>query len=109
MMNVENESKVGKHLSEKLTKRVIILVLAMLFSVPLFTVTTYFVPPNSLDYGLDLISTLGPTTKAGKLAFEDTILVQQDIETPLIGLYINTNLTYSELTHDHSNTLEWKD
>lgn len=37
----EEESKVGKKLSDKTTKRVIVLVLTMMFSVPLFMMTTY--------------------------------------------------------------------
>jgi hypothetical protein len=40
-------------------------VLAMLFSVPLFAPTTYIDEPNSQDFGLSLIFTLDPTTKAG--------------------------------------------
>lgn len=72
----KKESRVGKRLSEATTRRVIILVLAMLFSVPLFTVTTYVIEPNSYSYGLDLVKSLGPTTLAGKQAFEDTILIQ---------------------------------
>ena len=61
----KKESKVGKRLSEATTRRVIILVLAMLFSVPLFTVTTYVEEPNSYNYGLSLIRELGPETDAG--------------------------------------------
>jgi hypothetical protein len=38
----------------------------MLFSVPLFNPTTYIEEPNSYDFGLDLIYTLGPETDAGK-------------------------------------------
>lgn len=47
MMEDKNESKVGKKLSEYTTRRVIVLVLAMLFSVPVFTVSTYLEEPNS--------------------------------------------------------------
>ena len=72
-MQEEKESKVGKKLSDKLTQRVIILVLVMLFSVPLFTVTTYFDPPNSFDYGIDLIYTLGPNSLGGRSVINDTI------------------------------------
>jgi len=38
---VPEESKVGKKLSDLTTRRVIILVLSMLFSVPVFSVATY--------------------------------------------------------------------
>jgi preprotein translocase subunit SecF len=40
-IEVPQESKVGKKLSDLTTKRTIILVLAMLFSVPLFSDSTY--------------------------------------------------------------------
>ncbi len=40
-IKVPEESKVGKKLSDLTTRRVIILVLAMMFSQPLFTLTTY--------------------------------------------------------------------
>ena len=65
-MQDKKESRVGKRLSEATTRRVIILVLAMLFSVPLFTVSTYVTEPNSYDFGLSLIRDLGPETEAGK-------------------------------------------
>lgn len=70
-------------------------VLAMLFSVPLFTPTTYIEEPNSFDYGLSLIFTLGPNTRAGQQVFNDTVAIQQKLpETPLIRLYVNTNITH---------------
>ena len=69
----ENESKVGKKLSDMTTKRVSILVLSMLFSFPLFTVTTYITEPTSYDYGLSLIHELGPGTLGGHTVFNDTV------------------------------------
>ena len=68
-MSDQMESKVGKQLSEITTRRVIILVLAMLFSQPIFSVSTYMQEPNSYDYGLNLIYALGPGTKGGRAAF----------------------------------------
>jgi len=52
------ESKVGKKLGDKTTKRVIILVLTMMFSVPLFMLTTYREENNSFTYGLELLNSL---------------------------------------------------
>jgi len=49
------ESKVGRLLSEYTTRKVIILVLAMLFSTPLMTVDTYLDEPLSYEYGMSLI------------------------------------------------------
>jgi hypothetical protein len=40
-IKIPEESKVGKKLSDLTTRRVIILVLSMLFSVPLFMPSTY--------------------------------------------------------------------
>lgn len=65
LLNDQMESKVGKKLSEITTKRVIVLVLIMLFSQPIFSVSTYMTEPNSYDYGLNLIQTLGPNTLGG--------------------------------------------
>jgi len=49
------ESRVGKKLSEITTKKVIILVLVMLFSSMLFKSGSYLDEPDSYDYGLMLI------------------------------------------------------
>lgn len=59
------ESKVGKLLSEYTTRKVILLVLAMLFSTPLMAVDTYLTEPDSYAYGLSLIQMLGPSTHSG--------------------------------------------
>lgn len=40
-IEIPKESKVGKKLSDLTTRRVIMLVLAMMFAVPIFTVSTY--------------------------------------------------------------------
>lgn len=53
---IPQESKVGKKLSDLTTRRVIILVLAMLFSVPLFSVESYITIPDSYSFGLTLLS-----------------------------------------------------
>jgi hypothetical protein len=80
----------------------------MLFSVPLFTVTTYVEEPNSYNYGLSLIRELGAETEAGKLAFWDTIEIQKALEeTPLMFIYIDPSVSYSEETYDKSKILEW--
>lgn len=46
------ESKVGKKLSEFTTRRVIILVLAMLFSTPVLSVDQYLEEPINYNYPL---------------------------------------------------------
>ena len=68
-MNEDSESKVGKKLSEFTTRKVVILVLVMLFTSPIFSVSTYLEEPNSYNYGLDMIHIIGPRTTAGKAMF----------------------------------------
>ena len=75
-MEDKNESKVGKKLNDTTTRRVIIMVLAMLFTVPIFTVGTYIEEPSSFDYGLALINHLGPASNGGKAVFDNTVEVQ---------------------------------
>lgn len=50
------ETKVGKKLSDLTTKRVILLVLAMIFATPLFALGTYYQDETSYLYGLQLIN-----------------------------------------------------
>jgi len=102
LMKDHKESVVGKKLLDYTTRRVIILVLAMLFSVPLFSVGSYLDDPNSYSYGLSLILELKPYTLAGQYAFNDTLELQKKLDTPLIKLYVNDTLpsngSYSNLT-----------
>jgi len=41
----------------------------MLFTSPIFSVSSYLEEPNSYDYGLDLVKTIGPRTEGGKELF----------------------------------------
>ena len=75
-MNDDNESKVGKKLSDFTTRKVVILVLVMLFTSPIFSVSTYLEEPNSYNYGLEMIKIVGPRTDAGK-AMWDNIIKEQ--------------------------------
>ena len=85
-VNVPEESKVGKKLSDLTTRRVIMLVLAMMFSVPAFTITTYKEENNSFTFGLELIREFGnDVTSAGfNTTFDSYISEHLDIRTPLI-------------------------
>jgi hypothetical protein len=53
---IPKESKVGKKLSDLTTRRVIILILSMLISVPLFADSTYVDYNDSYDAALRLMS-----------------------------------------------------
>lgn len=49
------ESNVGKQLTDYTTRKVIIIVLFMLFTNPLFMVHTYITEPESLTYSIELL------------------------------------------------------
>ena len=49
------ESVVGKQLSDLTTRKVIILVLAMMFSDPLLSYSTWYEENTSYQFGLDLM------------------------------------------------------
>lgn len=89
MMSEDKESKVGKKLSEFTTRKVVILVLIMLFTSPVFTVSTWLEEPNSYNFGLDLLKAIGPRTEGGDKVFWEIVAVQTKLETPLIDLYVD--------------------
>ena len=67
------ESKVGQKLSDLTTKKMIIIILAMLFSVPLFDVSSYINPPNNYEYGLFVLESLyNLTENHTRIAFNKT-------------------------------------
>tara|TARA_B110000285_G_C15097134_1_gene602727 strand:- start:1743 stop:1967 length:225 start_codon:yes stop_codon:yes gene_type:complete len=72
-LDEQQESKVGKKLSDFTTRKVVILVLVMLFTSPIFTTATYLEEPNTYNFGLDLLHELGPRTEAGKEIFNHII------------------------------------
>jgi hypothetical protein len=45
----------------------------MIFTVPIFDLSTYFHEPDSKLFGLKLVKQLGINTKAGISAFNDTV------------------------------------
>jgi hypothetical protein len=55
LMSDQMESRVGKKLSDITTRKVIVLVLIMLFSSVIFKTNTYLEEPDSYDYGLSLV------------------------------------------------------
>lgn len=85
-MEVPEESKVGKKLSDLTTRRVIMLVLAMMFSVPIFTVSTYIDDNDSYTFGLQIIQSFEYDTTG--IGFNNSLITyiseHKDIRTPLI-------------------------
>jgi len=85
-IHIPEESKVGKKLSDLTTRRVIILVLAMLLSVPIFTVSTYIPELNSFQFGLTLLSRYENNTAGFNFVFDKYVEEQRKIRTPIILL-----------------------
>ena len=56
--NDKKESYVGKKLNDSTSKKVIILVLILIFSFPIFSPSTYIAEPNSFNIGLDILMIL---------------------------------------------------
>lgn len=114
-MNEQKESKVGKKLSDYTTRKVIILVLAMLFSQPLTSVGTYFEDPSSFEYGLNLIQALAykkgkDYSEAATQAFLDLQDIQGSIETPVIFIAVKTaNINKGEILFYFNDKLISKD
>ena len=62
-IKVPEESKVGKKLSDQTTRRVIILVLSMLFSVPIFSVSTWGTSYDSYTASLESLRDFANSTQ----------------------------------------------
>lgn len=82
----QEESKVGKKLSDLTTKRVIVLVLTMMFSVPIFMLTTYWEENNSFEFGLTLMNLYTEGTDSFTTVYNDFIEQHEDIWSKLIYL-----------------------
>ena len=54
----KKESYVGKKLNDSTTKKVIVLVLILIFSFPIFSLSSYVGEPNSFYNGLDILMIL---------------------------------------------------
>lgn len=83
-----NESNVGKKLTDYTTKKVIIIILAMLFTNPIFMVETYVKDPVSHEFYLDLLYKLNTneTANKDKNVLLKSIDTQKTIDTPLVAL-----------------------
>lgn len=68
------ESVVGKKLSDLTTRKVILIVLAMLFSVPVLSVSTYIDTYSGYEFGLMLMSQYETGSDGFNNAFASYIL-----------------------------------
>jgi hypothetical protein len=67
------ESAVGKKLSDLTTRKVILIVLAMLLSAPFFIVTTFIPDPDGIGIGLEYVGLFEPGTTGFNLALQSFI------------------------------------
>ncbi|CDW84359.1 adenylate and guanylate cyclase catalytic domain protein [Stylonychia lemnae] len=81
---IPQESKVGKKLSDLTTRRVIVLVLAMLISVPVFSDDTYLDDNNSYDGAMQVLQVFSPGEEGFNLLFKSFIEQQVRLNQPLI-------------------------
>lgn len=107
--DIPKESHVGQQLSDLTTRRVITIVLIMMFSVPILTLNTYIEDPNSFEWGLQLIakyeSSQGGT--AWNEAFTTFYQESDGTDNPVVSLNAN-NETYDspDVKLDDLRTIE---
>ncbi len=96
-VTMPEESKIGKVLSDVTTKKVIIIVLIVMLSVPLFSFNTYVTETKSFAMGLDFMATYDNNT--GGIAFQQSyqsyLEYHRDLRTPLVYLSAR-NYTYDD-------------
>lgn len=84
----KKESYVGKKLNDSTTKKIIILVLFLIFSFPIFSLKTYIDEPEGFNSGLELLSRLKDTNSnpnRREKFFKTVVEYQQnDLYKPLI-------------------------
>ncbi|KAL4499236.1 hypothetical protein ABPG72_006822 [Tetrahymena utriculariae] len=88
------ETKVGKALSDMTIKRVIIIVLVIMFSIPIFTYSTYYDPVTSYQGGLPLIYFNKPNPYLYQNSIELYISFNSNQFYPMIKLDIDENNIY---------------
>jgi class 3 adenylate cyclase len=88
-VKIPEQSKVGKKLSEMTTKRVITLVLGMMFCLPLFTNDLWLIDNNSYQFGLEIIDKFVGQPELFLKAWDLYIDEHEDLETPLIYLEVD--------------------
>jgi class 3 adenylate cyclase len=105
--NMDQESKVGKKLSDLTTRRTILLVLGMMFGLPLFVTHTYLDPNNSYQFGLEVLNSFVYDPQEFESAWDYYISKHDDLYTPLIYLEFEEIKTWeSDTDPEDLRTLE---
>jgi len=83
---VPEESKLGKTVTEATTKKVIIIVLSIILTVPVFSFDTYLTEVTSRRMGLDLITLYDDirTSETYKKLYDDYVNYHTGLRNPLI-------------------------
>lgn len=86
----QEESQVGKKLSDLTTRRVIVLVTLMLLLVPLFTINTYKKEDEYFEYGLDILGNFSHdmSSSAYKTLYTSYIKEHKDVASPITNLIV---------------------
>lgn len=96
-LEMPEESKVGKKLSDLTTKRVIILVLSMIFAIILFNPSFYYDSLSSMDFGIkifnDFDSVYDPNLKR---TFDIYVEQHKQISSPIIYARINEQIQWGD-------------
>ena len=83
-VEVHEQSNVGKKLSDLTMKRVILVVLTMLFTFPFLTSSTYLEEEEAYKFGLDLIHDYSPYTEAFNSTFDNYVEETKGFRNPLV-------------------------
>ena len=91
----QEESQVGKKLSDLTTRRVIVLVTLMLLLVPLFTINTYKEENQYFEYGLDIVGNFSNNmnSTAYQTIYQSYIDEHKDIPMPITNLIVVNGMT----------------
>lgn len=89
--DIPKESKVGQKLSDLTTRRVIVIVLIMMFSIPILSLDTYRETPNFFQYGLQTIESFqSQQDGVGWVLARDTYINNaKDTRNPVVSLNAN--------------------
>jgi hypothetical protein len=86
----EEESKVGKKLSDLTTRRVLVLVILMLLFVPIFTINTYKEENTYFAYGLEIVGNYADdmTSSTFTTLYNGYLEEHKDIPMPITNVYV---------------------
>lgn len=87
-LNLPDESKLGKRLSELTTRRVIILVLGMMFAMPLLNMSMYYEHNSSARLGLVILDKFVNDPHEYNFVLNYYIESHKDLNIPLIYLEV---------------------